>query len=153
MTVEIIVSYSILFGLFFYLQIFVATALMIFFGTTKCGPDNTLLRLQEFCHILLQSKPDIIQCSEKPSSYNMKGSKAALSYMCCLGYFKDVTNIYKQYLSSDFDQYLASMTSDKQMASIGNFVIMCKNETKTLNTTDFSYWCSNGKTSDVCFAR
>ncbi|BFZ12003.1 hypothetical protein BsWGS_15042 [Bradybaena similaris] len=134
--------------------ILTATVLAAVFGATSCGPESQIVH--EFCHdILLQTTTDANQCLHKTDSYTITGkaSKAALIYMCCLGYFKDVTHYYKKYLSSLFDQFLASMSTNKDVKNIGYFVMMCKNENRTLNPADFNFWCSNGQTAQVCFSR
>uniref|UniRef100_A0A0B6YWZ8 Uncharacterized protein n=1 Tax=Arion vulgaris TaxID=1028688 RepID=A0A0B6YWZ8_9EUPU len=127
--------------------------LLIAFGSVTTISDLSIVK--EYCEIILgQSQHDTSQCYEKPNSYMRdKSDKAIMIYLCCLGYFMDVSINYIPYLDEDFLVYLLELTNDRNLINIARFVVTCKSEDYLLFKTDFLHWNQTGRVVHECRAR
>ncbi|XP_059147976.1 uncharacterized protein LOC131935545 [Physella acuta] len=97
----------------------------------------------KFCYTILnQSKEDTARCYDKPQSYIIDGrDPAILTYLCCLGYFGDVSKNYIQYLADEFLVFIAGQQSDTTLPDIALFARMCADgRFRQLTVSDFMYW-------------
>ncbi|GFR76858.1 hypothetical protein ElyMa_003953300 [Elysia marginata] len=116
-------------------------------------PINNKETIKRFCMSELgQSKFDTTHCLLKPSGYGIGGGKdpAVLTYMCCLGHFRDVTYNYMPYVSSDLVMMIVNSNSAVNLISAGTFISKCSRRRVKVTRKDFDYWNRKGRTQRVC---
>ncbi|CAL1539931.1 unnamed protein product [Lymnaea stagnalis] len=114
-----------------------------------CCSASGMESLGKFCITYLkQSADDAAVCQEKPNTYSIGvGDRAILSYLCCLGYFRDVTFSYMEFISTPLLLYIARLRSDDDLMNIARFVTRCSWRvagSAPLTVDNFSFWRATG---------
>lgn len=114
--------------------------------------DQTKEIARRFCiDILRQSPLDTSHCLIKPKNWAIKSADpAVLTYLCCLGQFKDVTYNYMPYVSKDLSRLIAYSPNAGNLLSVGTFIRKCSARKVMVTKDDYDYWRQYGKTMRVC---
>ena len=124
-------------------------------GLVYAQADVTTAR--RFCMGTLgQSKGDTYNCLRKPQDFDIVGrDPAVLTYLCCLGSFRDVAINYIPYLEKDLITMVASADSAGNLVSVGSFIAKCtrgSGRKGKASKKDYLFWLAKNKTLRACRA-